>query len=207
MGSILVILAVIPWTEIEPGISPFVVALDRIGIPGAGTIMNFIVLTAVLSCLNSGVYVNSRVLFTLAAHGDAPESLVKLSKRRVPARAILLGSSLGFGVVITAVVSPSVVFAFLLNTSGAVMLIVYLITALAQIRLRRQLSAPSRPARSAHVAVSLRYPGDHCRNCRGAGCDGVHRRTRQSVLRQPAESRGRVIAYFGLRRRFIADRS
>jgi L-asparagine transporter-like permease len=57
----------------------------------------------------------------------------------VPARAILLGSSLGFGAVVTAVVSPSVVFAFLLNTSGAVMLIVYLITALAQLRMRRQL--------------------------------------------------------------------
>ena len=139
VGSIAVILAIVPWTEIQPGLSPFVAAMEHIGIPGAGAIMNIIVLTAVLSCLNSGVYVTSRVLFTLAAHGDAPQSLVKLSQRRVPARAILLGSSLGFGAVITAVVSPSVVFAFLLNTSGAVMLIVYLITALAQLRMRRQL--------------------------------------------------------------------
>lgn len=139
VGSIVVILAVVPWTLIEPGISPFVTAMQRIGIPGASLIMNIIVLTAVLSCLNSGVYVTSRVLFTLAARGDAPQSLVKLSRRRVPARAILLGSSLGFGAVVTAVVSPSVVFAFLLNTSGAIMLIVYVITALAQIRVRRRL--------------------------------------------------------------------
>jgi L-asparagine transporter-like permease len=80
------------------------------------------------------------VLFTLAAHGDAPQALVKLNARKVPARAIWLGSSLGYGAVITAVISPAVVFAFLLNTSGAIMLIVYLIVALAQIRQRQSLS-------------------------------------------------------------------
>lgn len=115
--------------------------MERIGIPGAALIMNVVVLTAVLSCLNSGVYVTSRVLFALVAHGDAPQSMVKLNARRVPARAILLGSSLGYAAVITAVISPSVVFAFLLNTSGAVMPIVYLIVALAQIRQRRAMSS------------------------------------------------------------------
>jgi GABA permease len=137
--SILLIVAIVPWTDVRPGISPFATALDRIGIPGAATIMNLIVLTAVLSCLNSGVYVTSRVLFSLAAHGDAPQSMVKLSSRRVPARAILIGSSFGYLAVIASVISPSVVFAFLVNASGAIMLIIYLITALAQIRLRRHL--------------------------------------------------------------------
>ena len=65
--SILLIVAIVPWREIQPGLSPFATALDRIGIPYAATMMNAIVLTAVLSCLNSGVYVTSRVLFTLAA--------------------------------------------------------------------------------------------------------------------------------------------
>lgn len=137
--SILLIVAIVPWTDVRPGISPFAMALDRIGIPGAATIMNVIVLTAVLSCLNSGVYVTSRVLFTLAAHGDAPQAMVKLSSRRVPARTILIGSSFGYLAVIASVVSPSRVFAFLVNASGAIMLIIYLITALAQIRLRRRL--------------------------------------------------------------------
>ena len=146
VGSILLIVMVVPWNEITPGFSPFVTAMGRIGIPGASVIMNFVVLTAVLSCLNSGVYVTSRVLFTLAAHGDAPQSMVKLSKSRVPARAILLGSSFGYGAVITAVISPSVVFAFLLNTSGAIMLIVYLIVAWAQIR-QRQSMPPEAAAR------------------------------------------------------------
>ncbi len=102
--SILLILLIVPWNEVKPGVSPFVMALDRIGIPAATTFMNVIVLTAVLSCLNSGVYVTSRVLFNLAAHGDAPPSLVALSRNRVPARAILLGSVMGYAAVITAVV-------------------------------------------------------------------------------------------------------
>ena len=139
--SIMLIVAIVPWNEIVPGLSPFVAALERIGVPAAVTIMNVVVLTAVLSCLNSGVYITSRVLFTLASQGDAPQAMVKLSRSNVPARAILIGSSLGYGAVITAFISPSVVFAFLLNTSGAIMLIVYLLVAVAQIRLRKKLEA------------------------------------------------------------------
>ena len=73
--SLFLIVTVVPWTQIRPGDSPFAITLARIGIPGAALIMNAIVLTAVLSCLNSGLYVTSRVLFTLAAHGDAPQAL------------------------------------------------------------------------------------------------------------------------------------
>jgi L-asparagine transporter-like permease len=146
--AILLILMIVPWNQVTPGVSPFIAALERIGIPGATLVMNVIVLTAVLSCLNSGVYVTSRVLFALAAAGDAPQGLVALSKSRVPARAILLGSSLGFAAALTGVISPSVLFAFLLNTSAAIMLIVYLILALAQLRLRRRLEVED-PARLA----------------------------------------------------------
>jgi GABA permease len=137
--SIVVIVAIVPWNEVKPGLSPFAEALGRLHIPGAATLMNFIVLTAVLSCLNSGVYVSSRVLFVLAAKGDAPQSMVKLSTRRVPARAILWGSVMGYGAVITSVISPSVLFAFLVNASGALMLMIYLLVALAQVRMRQTL--------------------------------------------------------------------
>lgn len=144
--SVLLVVAIVPWPEIEPGISPFATALDRIGIPYAATLMNLIVLTAVLSCLNSGVYVTSRVLFTLAAHGDAPRSLVRLNARRVPARAILIGSAFGYLAVMASIISPAVVFAWLVNASGAIMLMIYLVLALAEIRLRRRLEREE-PAR------------------------------------------------------------
>lgn len=137
--SILLIVAIVPWDQIVPGVSPFVVALERIHVPGAAIFMSFIVLTAVLSCLNSGLYVTSRVLFTLSQHRDAPRSMVALSSRRVPARAILIGTSFGYLALIASVISPEVVFAFLVNASGAIMLIIYLLVALAQIRLRQRL--------------------------------------------------------------------
>ena len=104
------------------------------------------VLTAVLSCLNSGIYVTSRVLFTLAAKGDAPQWLVVLNKRQVPARAILAGAAFGYLAMGAAILSPTRVFTFLVDASGAIALVNYLLVALAEIRLRRiwQADAPER---------------------------------------------------------------
>ena len=139
--SVSIILCIVPWNEVKPGLSPFALALERLAIPGASLLMNFVVLTAVLSALNSAVYVTSRVLFVLAAQGDAPKSVVRLSPRRVPTRAILIGSSFGFVAVIASEVSPTRVFAFLVDASGALMLMIYLLVALAQLRMRRELEA------------------------------------------------------------------
>lgn len=139
VGSVGVILVTVPWTDVVPGRSPFTLALDAIHIPFASTIMGVIILTAVLSCLNSAFYVASRVLFVLAEHGDAPGWLVRTNRRRVPHRAVLLGSLVGFAGVFTAIVSPNRVFAFLVNASGAVIAVVYLAIAVSQVRWRRQL--------------------------------------------------------------------
>ena len=68
---------------------PYVAALGEMRIPAAGHIMNAVVLTAVLSCLNSGLYTASRMLFVLAARGEAPMELVKVGRRGVPYVAIL----------------------------------------------------------------------------------------------------------------------
>jgi GABA permease len=144
--SVVVIVAIVPWDQVKPGLSPFALALERLSIPGVATLMNVIILVAVLSCLNSGVYVTSRVLFVLAAHGDAPTSMVRLSPRRVPVRAILIGSAFGYCAVIASELSPTRVFAFLVNASGALMLVIYLLLAFSQLRMRRQLEA-SDPAR------------------------------------------------------------
>ncbi len=146
MMSITLIVAVVPWDGIRPGVSPFARALGVIGIPGAETIMNLVVLTAVLSCLNSGLYVTSRVLFGLASKGDAPAWLVKVNARHVPARSILAGAAFGYAAIGLSVVSPTTVFSFLVSASGAIALFNYLLVALSQLRLRRMLeaSAPER---------------------------------------------------------------
>ncbi len=144
VGSIALIVAVMPWTSIESGNSPFTAALETMGIPGATTVMNVVVLVAVLSCLNSGIYVASRVLFTLSAHSDAPQWLVRVDKRGVPSRAIIACTLFGFVGVAASAVSPGVVFAFLVNASGAIILFVYLLAVFSHLRLRRRAEAEGR---------------------------------------------------------------
>ncbi|OBK93584.1 GABA permease [Mycobacterium asiaticum] len=141
VGSVLLLVVITPWNAMEPGTSPYVAALKHMGLSGADQIMNAVVLTAVLSCLNSGLYTSSRMLFVLARRGEAPSRLVKLSRRGVPAVAILFSSVVGFLCVLMAWLSPDTVFLFLLNSSGAVILFVYLLIALSQIVLRRRTPA------------------------------------------------------------------
>ena len=137
--SVFLIVAILPWNSAELGKSPFASTLDEIGIPAAAQVMNAIVLTAVLSCLNSGLYVASRMNFALARRGDAPQWMVRLNGRGVPAVAILIASSIGFLSVIANVISPEKVFLFLLNSSGAVALFVYLLICVSQLVMRRKL--------------------------------------------------------------------
>ncbi len=139
--SILLIVAVVPWDKIVPGISPFATALNVMGYKWADVLMNAVVLVAVLSCLNSGLYVTSRALFGLARHGDAPRWLVTLNARKVPARAILFASLFSYGALAASVLSPERVFSYLVNASGAIMLFLYLLIAAAQLRLRRKYEA------------------------------------------------------------------
>ncbi|HUN26455.1 MAG TPA: amino acid permease [Steroidobacteraceae bacterium] len=146
IGSIFVIVCAVPWTRVVSGQSPFTLALDQIHFTYASMIMAIVILTAVLSCLNSAFYVASRVLFVLASRGDAPRWLVHTNSRRVPARAVVLASAVGFAGVIAAVLSPSVVFAFLVNASGAVIAVIYLAIAVSQVRSRRARERAGCPA-------------------------------------------------------------
>jgi len=141
LGSVLVIVSIVPWAELVPGQSPFVATLDRMGVPYAAPAMAAIIFTAVMSCLNSGIYVASRILLGLARKGDAPSGLAKLNHRGVPSAAVMLSAAIAFAIMTLSSASYQGVFTFLLNASGAVMLVVYLMIALAQFRNRRQLEA------------------------------------------------------------------
>lgn len=139
--SIFLIVSIVPWTAIEAGTSPFAHTLRQMGYPGADLIMEAIVLVAVLSCLNSGIYITSRAMFGLARNGDAPQSCVRLSGARVPARAILIASLFSYAALAASVLSPDRVFNFLVTSSGAIMLFIYMLIAWAQLRLRAQFEA------------------------------------------------------------------
>jgi GABA permease len=137
VGSIFLLATILPWNSTELGDSPYVSAMERIGIPAAAEIMNLVVLTAVLSCLNSGLYTASRMLFVLAARREAPARMLSVNTRGVPAWSILSSTIIGFACVVAAYISPKGVFLFLLNSSGAIILFVYLLISLSQLRMRR----------------------------------------------------------------------
>nr|WP_246430763.1 amino acid permease [Streptomyces rectiverticillatus] len=137
LGSIFVVVSLLPWDSKEiADKGSYVAALDSIGIPHAGQIMNVIVLTAVLSCLNSGLYTASRMAFSLGQRGDAPKSFATVNKRGVPQVAILASVVFGFVSVIFNYVWPDTVFKFLLNASGAVALFVWLVICFTQLKMR-----------------------------------------------------------------------
>jgi GABA permease len=145
LGSILIILMIVPWNEIAVGYSPFVAALDRIGVSGGADIMNAVIFTAIVSCLNSGIYVAARTLRGLGLRGDAPSAVTRSNSRGIPINAALTAAAVGYALALFSVFSYKTVFNLLLSASGAIMLFIYLLIALAQIVNRRLLLRAQAP--------------------------------------------------------------
>lgn len=120
---------------------PFVATLDTIGIPGAGTMLTFVILVAVLSVLNAGLYTSSRLLFVLSSRGEAPRWMTSVNGRGVPVKGVLACTIVGYAGVVVAAIWPDTVFLILINSSGGVFLFVYLMISLSRLRLRRQWEA------------------------------------------------------------------
>ncbi|BFH63392.1 amino acid permease [Paenibacillus azoreducens] len=141
---ILVICGLIPWNEVGPESSPFVQVLSSTGLSGAAHIMNFILVTAVLSAANSGIYGASRMLFSMAAAGEAPQALAKTNRKGSPvytlylcAVILLAGALLGF-------FAQDQLFRVLMAVPGFVVMLVWICIALSQLKLRGKY--PVKPA-------------------------------------------------------------
>lgn len=124
----------------EAGVTeaPFVLVLDKIGFPYAADIMNFIILTAILSASTSGLYASSRMLWSLANEGMISKELVKINKHGVPMRGMILSM---IGVVIALVASiyaEDTIFLALVSIAGFAVVIAWLAIPLAQIGFRRE---------------------------------------------------------------------
>lgn len=145
VGAIFIITMIIPWDELPVPSSveyaPFTLVFEKFGVPGAATIMQLVIFTAVISVLNSGLYSASRMLAALSAEGFAPKIIAKKTKNGVPAFA-LFASTIG-GVVATIVnfaAPDSGIFDFIMNSAGLVALFVYVFIALTQMSMRRKMS-------------------------------------------------------------------
>ena len=140
--SVFFVACIVPWnTGFTEDIikSPFTLAFERMGIPFAPTLMNLVVLTAVLSVLNSSLYTTSRMLFALTRHNDAPAFMTHTTRRGVPIWAILTGTIFAYVSVGIFYFFPEEVFTWLINASGAIALFVYLLIAVSQLVMRRRL--------------------------------------------------------------------
>jgi GABA permease len=140
LASILLVVAIVPWNDPRLGdTGSYQTALVALGVPGAKVIVDIVVLVAVASCLNSSLYTASRMLYSLGKRGQAPAAVTHTTAKGVPRTAVLASTAVGFLAVIANYLFPDEVFAALLATSGAVALLVYLVIAVSQLRLRRRL--------------------------------------------------------------------
>ncbi|MFI2432210.1 amino acid permease [Streptomyces sp. NPDC018693] len=139
IGSMAVIVTLVPWND--PAVAtkgPYVAALDHLGIPGAGQLMNVVVLVALLSAMNANIYGSSRIAYSLVERRQGPPVLARVTGG-VPRIAVLASSLFGFGCVVLSYVRPDDAFPWLLNMIGAVILIVWIFIAVSQLLLRRRL--------------------------------------------------------------------
>jgi AAT family amino acid transporter len=88
IGALVIIMSLIPWDQLDPNMSPFVLMFDKMGIPGAANIINVVVITAAASSCNGGIFSTGRMLYSLALNGQAPRAFGRLSKRHVPAMGV-----------------------------------------------------------------------------------------------------------------------
>jgi AAT family amino acid transporter/D-serine/D-alanine/glycine transporter len=103
IGALIVIMALVPWNELSPSVSPFVYVFEKLRVPAAASLINLVVITAASSSCNSGLFSTGRMLWSLAARQQAPRALAALSPRHVPAAGIhasaavmLLGVALNY---------------------------------------------------------------------------------------------------------------
>ncbi len=134
---ILIICGLIPWNEIGSQASPFVQVLSAVGFDGAAHIMNFVLITAVLSAANSGIYGCTRMMYSLAAEGEAPKLFSYVSKNGVPLYSVVFSTIILIGGTFVAYFSPDRVFGYLMAIPGFTVSLVWISICLAQVKLRK----------------------------------------------------------------------
>src|SRR5438552_8194079 len=153
IGALAVMMALVPWSELKPGVSPFVFLFERIGIPGAASLVNFVVITAAASSCNSGIFSTGRMLYTLAQARQAPRAFGRVNKGHVPSTAITFSAAaMGVGVVLNYFV-PEHAFVWVTSISLVSALWTCSIIMIAHLGYRKAVAA------GRAKAVTFRMPG------------------------------------------------
>ncbi len=152
VGALFVVMSIYPWNEIGAQGSPFVMTFEKMGIPAAAGLINFVVLTAALSSCNSGIFSTGRMLYNLAQQEQALPMFAKVGKNGVPNAAVLISVVMLLGGVLLNYLAPEEVFTWLtaISTFGAIW--TWVIILLSQLKFRQTLS------RSEVAALACRMP-------------------------------------------------
>jgi amino acid transporter, AAT family len=141
LGSIVVLVGVMPWNRVGVTESPFVTVFRMVGIPAASSLMSFVILTAALSGANANLYSASRMLFSLARGGWAPAPLGRLNAAGSPKLALLASS---YGIVVAVVLekwAPKNAFVYILSGALFGLMLSWLVSLAAHVSFRRRMSS------------------------------------------------------------------
>jgi arginine/ornithine permease len=137
IASIIVLSAIFPASELGLLASPFVTLMEIAGVPYAAGIMNFVILTAILSVGNSCLYASTRLLWAMSNEGMAPKTFGRLTKRKVPLNALIFTMSFSFLSLLTSVMEAEAVFILLMSIAGISVTISWMGIATSQLMFRR----------------------------------------------------------------------
>ncbi|WP_053365024.1 amino acid permease [Bacillus sp. FJAT-27245] len=143
IGALGIIMTLYPWNEIGTTGSPFVLIFDKIGMPAAADIINFVVLTAALSAFNSGMYGTGRMLYSLADQGNGPSFFRKLSRSGVPARGVLFSAAILLIAVFLNYIVPEKVFYYITSIATVAAVTSWTIILVTHMRFRKARSGGS----------------------------------------------------------------
>ncbi len=137
IGALGIMMVLYPWNEVGTLGSPFVLVFDKIGIPGAADIINFVVLTAALSAFNSGLFSTGRMLYNLSLQNNGPKYFGKLNKYRTPKRGILFSASFLLVAVFLNYIVPEKVFLYISSVATVAVVTSWTIILITQLRFRK----------------------------------------------------------------------
>ncbi|MFR0602878.1 amino acid permease [Limosilactobacillus mucosae] len=129
--------ALIPYQKAGVTQSPFVYVFKMMGIPFAGDIMNFVVLSAIISAANSGLYASTRMLWSLSNEGMLPKFFTKTNRRSIPTVALAFSMLGGILALLSSVIAADTVYLVLVSISGLAVVFVWMAIALAQLNFRK----------------------------------------------------------------------
>ncbi|MGG0643168.1 amino acid permease [Sporosarcina gallistercoris] len=138
IASIVVLSAIFPSSELGLMQSPFVKLMELAGVPYAAGIMNFVILTAILSVGNSCLYASTRLLWSMAKDGMAPSLFGRLTKRKVPLNALIFTMAFSLLSLLTSVMEADAVFVLLMSIAAIAVTISWMGIATSQLLFRRR---------------------------------------------------------------------